>query len=217
LKSRHINTPFQFTLSPHLHIRPHSPLPFQNVAANGLPSPIADDNGQSIDKTSPRRRRNPPAMLNTSFPLQINGGAILPAIPSPNDSLRPRAHSNGIEARMKTKELAKNGGGLLPLIGTMERRSASSIGNEASKNSGKENGMENEIGIGRNRQKVNKAKKASGAKAVDEVVTTVRVRRRIIISDANAAEDTNGTEKRRGEDEISAHFCTQVILLAIIQ
>uniref|UniRef100_A0A1I8B0B3 Uncharacterized protein n=1 Tax=Meloidogyne hapla TaxID=6305 RepID=A0A1I8B0B3_MELHA len=151
-----------------------------------------EDDGQSIDKTSPRRRSTSKRLSKLPMgtaAMTLNGVTnILPSIKGikigdkSNNNKRRQSQdraksSNGLET--------KGVEGLLPPISTAERRSSSFTALPVIENVAKQKFIE------KPRRETSKSEKSGenmrgkcgrGNTALDEV-TTVRVRRRIIISD----------------------------------
>ncbi|KAF7637364.1 hypothetical protein Mgra_00003107 [Meloidogyne graminicola] len=147
-----------------------------------------EDNGQSIDKTSPRRRRSA-SKLNSKLPFPTTtteSTAILPSIKAINIC-------NKINKRRQSQDRAKSSNGLetvggenlLPPISTSERRSSSfaalPVIDNLTKYKSNEKYRTGKLKVEKNNENIT-GKVEEGNTALDEV-TTVRVRRRIIISD----------------------------------
>nr|CAD2195718.1 unnamed protein product [Meloidogyne enterolobii]CAD2204896.1 unnamed protein product [Meloidogyne enterolobii] len=151
------------------------------------------DDGQSIDKTSPRRRRSTSKHLSkipTSTTTLTNGAgscSILPLI----KGIKVVNKSNNNIKRRQSQDRAKSSNGLettglKPIISTAERRSSSFAALPVIENVVKQKFIEKpQKEISKREKSVEniRGKVGGGNTKLDEV-TTVRVRRRIIISDS---------------------------------
>uniref|UniRef100_A0A914MQU0 Uncharacterized protein n=1 Tax=Meloidogyne incognita TaxID=6306 RepID=A0A914MQU0_MELIC len=148
------------------------------------------DDGQSIDKTSPRRRRSTSKRLS-KIPTTLTNGAgscsILPLI----KGIKIVDKSNNNIKRRQSQDRAKSSNGLettglKPIISTAERRSSSFAALPVIENVVKQKFIEKpQKEISKREKSVEniRGKVGGGNTKLDEV-TTVRVRRRIIISDS---------------------------------
>ncbi|CAK5007164.1 unnamed protein product [Meloidogyne enterolobii] len=150
------------------------------------------DDGQSIDKTSPRRRRSTSKRLSKipTSTTTLNNGAgscsILPLI----KGIKVVDKSNNIKRRQSQDRAKSSNGlettGLKPIISTAERRSSSFAALPVIENCVKQKLIEKpQKEISKREKSVEniRGKVGGGNTKLDEV-TTVRVRRRIIISDS---------------------------------
>uniref|UniRef100_A0A915LMD2 Uncharacterized protein n=3 Tax=Meloidogyne TaxID=189290 RepID=A0A915LMD2_MELJA len=182
----------------HFH-RPMLPSPISGLSNNhhlqlynGKEEYYVDD-GQSIDKTSPRRRRSTSKHLSkipTSTTTLTNGSgscSILPLI----KGIKVVNKSNNNIKRRQSQDRAKSSNGLettglKPIISTAERRSSSFAALPVIENVVKQKFIEKpQKEISKREKSVEniRGKVGGGNTKLDEV-TTVRVRRRIIISDS---------------------------------